>query len=54
MNSSAILVLGATGPAGICVLREALYRQRPTIAYVRNASKIPDDLRRDSLLEVRS
>jgi hypothetical protein len=50
MAPSTILVLGATGPAGLCVVREALFRQHPTIAYVRNAGKFPEDLRKNPLL----
>jgi putative NADH-flavin reductase len=47
-------VLGATGPSGICLLRELLSRKQKTIAYVRNSSKIPADLSGNALLEVRS
>jgi len=47
-----VLVLGATGPAGINLLRELLFRQHPTVAYVRNPSKIPEDLKANPLLEV--
>lgn len=53
MAASNILVLGATGPAGICVLRELLLRHHPTVAYVRNASKLPDDLLKNPLLKAR-
>ncbi|PKS11136.1 hypothetical protein jhhlp_002897 [Lomentospora prolificans] len=52
MANQHVLVFGATGPAGICLLRELLYRQHPTIAYVRNPSKIPEDLVPDPLLTV--
>ncbi|KAH7119451.1 NmrA family protein [Dactylonectria estremocensis] len=34
MASSTILILGATGPAGICLLRESLFRKHPTVVYV--------------------
>ncbi|KAK3317389.1 hypothetical protein B0T19DRAFT_290933 [Cercophora scortea] len=47
-----VLVLGATGPAGICVLRELVHREFTAIAYVRNRSKIPADLLSNPLLEV--
>ncbi|PNH28058.1 hypothetical protein VD0002_g8553 [Verticillium dahliae] len=52
MASSTILIFGATGPAGICLLRESLFRKHATVAYVRNASKLPDDLTKNPLLEV--
>ncbi|RBQ98231.1 hypothetical protein VDGD_20125 [Verticillium dahliae] len=51
MASSTILIFGATGPAGICLLRESLFRKHATVAYVRNASKLPDDLTKNPLLE---
>jgi putative NADH-flavin reductase len=54
MAGDKILVLGATGPAGICLLRELLHRRHAIIAYVRNASKIPQDLASNTLLEVLS
>lgn len=53
MTGSKILVLGATGPAGICLLRELVYREHLTIVYARNPSKIPEDLASNPLLEVR-
>ena len=49
-----VLVLGGTGPAGICLLRELLYRDHPTRVYARNPAKIPEDLASNPLLEVRS
>jgi putative NADH-flavin reductase len=52
MAGDRILVLGATGPSGICLLRELLYRHHAAIAYVRNPSKIPSDLYDNPLLEV--
>jgi putative NADH-flavin reductase len=52
MAGDKILVFGATGPAGICVLRELLHRKLPALAYCRNPSKIPQDLTSDPLLEV--
>lgn len=54
MAGDAVLVFGATGPSGLCVLRELLHRNHHTIAYVRNPSKIPADLQSNPLLEVRS
>jgi putative NADH-flavin reductase len=53
MAGDKVLVLGGTGPAGICLLRELLFRKHGTIAYARNPSKIPDDLKSNPLLEVR-
>jgi putative NADH-flavin reductase len=52
MTGPKILVLGATGPSGICLLRELLYRNHQTVAYVRNPTKIPADLAANPLLEV--
>lgn len=52
MASEKILVLGATGPSGICLLRELLFRKHNVVAYVRNPSKIPEDLVSSPLLEV--
>jgi putative NADH-flavin reductase len=52
MAGGKILVFGATGPAGICLLRELLHRNLPAIAYCRSPSKLPADLTPDSLLEV--
>ncbi|KAH8664529.1 hypothetical protein BX600DRAFT_498301 [Xylariales sp. PMI_506] len=47
-----ILILGATGPSGICLLREMLYRSHAVITYVRNPSKIPVDISLNPLLEI--
>jgi putative NADH-flavin reductase len=44
MSTSKIFVLGGTGPAGICLLRELLHRNHNVVAYARNPSKIPADL----------
>ncbi|KAK4170939.1 hypothetical protein QBC36DRAFT_340966 [Triangularia setosa] len=46
MANKPVLVLGSTGPSGICLLRELLHRNKRVIAYVRpaSASKIPSDL----------
>ncbi|KAJ4128771.1 hypothetical protein NW765_013162 [Fusarium oxysporum] len=52
MSGPAILVLGATGPSGICVLRELIHRGQPAIAFVRNPAKVPQDLSENPLLEV--
>ncbi|PCH09527.1 Hypothetical protein PENO1_000550 [Penicillium occitanis (nom. inval.)] len=52
MAGDKILVFGATGPAGITLLRELLHRKLPALAYCRSPSKIPDDLASDPLLEV--
>lgn len=52
MDRKKVLVLGATGPAGICVLRELLSRNVPALAFCRNPGKIPKDLSDNALLEV--
>lgn len=52
MDRNKVLVLGATGPGGICVLKELLSRNVPALAFVRNPSKIPKDLADNALLEV--
>ncbi|KIX08911.1 uncharacterized protein Z518_03568 [Rhinocladiella mackenziei CBS 650.93] len=52
MAASKVLVIGGTGPAGICLLRELLYRTHATVVYARNPSKIPEDLLSNTLLEV--
>lgn len=52
MGGDKVLVLGATGPAGICVLRELLHRNIPALAFCRNPGKIPKDLADNVLLEV--
>lgn len=51
-KSTAVLVLGATGPAGICLVRELLYRQYKTVVYARNPAKIPQELSANPLLTV--
>jgi putative NADH-flavin reductase len=53
MAGKKILVLGGTGPAGIHLLRELVYRDHACIVYARNPSKIPDDLATSPLLEVK-
>lgn len=52
MAGTKILVLGGTGPAGICLLRELVYRKHAIIVYARNPSKIPSDLATNPLIEV--
>ncbi|KAF9701518.1 hypothetical protein EKO04_000954 [Ascochyta lentis] len=52
MSTPKILVLGGTGPAGICLLRELLYRNHSVVAYARNPSKIPADLSSNPLCSV--
>ncbi|KAI0966534.1 hypothetical protein F4678DRAFT_448932 [Xylaria arbuscula] len=52
MAGSKILVLGGTGPAGLCLLRELESRQRHTIVYARNISKIPSNLAANDSLEI--
>lgn len=52
MAGTKILVLGGTGPAGICVIRELIYRKHELIVYARTPSKIPSDLASNPLLEV--
>lgn len=47
------LVLGGTGPAGICLLRELVYRNHATVVYARSPSKIPKDLASNPLIDVR-
>ncbi|KAH7124801.1 hypothetical protein EDB81DRAFT_847044 [Dactylonectria macrodidyma] len=51
MVSEKVLVLSATGLAGICVLRELLHRKVPALAFHRNPNKIPNDLTNNPLLE---
>ncbi|KAL4787066.1 mediator complex subunit 27-domain-containing protein [Aspergillus varians] len=52
MVHSKVLVLGGTGPAGICLLRELVHRKHETIVYARNPSKIDEDLASNELLEI--
>lgn len=52
MSLPTVLVLGGTGPAGICLLRELLHRKHKVVAYARTPSKVPEDLAADPLLEV--
>ncbi|KAF2963898.1 hypothetical protein GQX73_g9666 [Xylaria multiplex] len=52
MAGEKTLVLGGTGTAGICLLRELAFRKRPTVVYARNISKIPSDLASNEFLEI--
>ncbi|KAI0438863.1 NAD(P)-binding protein [Xylaria telfairii] len=52
MAGPKVLVLGGTGTAGICLLRELAFRQRSTVVYARNISKIPSDLVSNKFLEI--
>lgn len=52
MTDRKVLVLGGTGPAGICLLRELVHRNHATIVFARNPSKIPEELAQNSLVEV--
>ncbi|PVH88938.1 NAD(P)-binding protein [Cadophora sp. DSE1049] len=52
MAGTKILVFGGTGPAGICLLRELVYRKHAIIVYARSPSKIPLDLAANPLIEV--
>ncbi|KAG7285768.1 hypothetical protein NEMBOFW57_008062 [Staphylotrichum longicolle] len=52
MAGSKILVLGGTGPAGLCLLRELVFRKHEVVVYARTPSKIPKDLASNPLLEI--
>ncbi|KAL2810922.1 hypothetical protein BJX63DRAFT_422761 [Aspergillus granulosus] len=52
MAGTKILVLGGTGPAGICLLRELVYNGLESVVYARNPSKIPEDLATHELIGV--
>jgi len=52
LMSKRILVLGATGPTGLAVVREALSRGHVVVAYVRTPSKIPSELAANKNLNV--
>ncbi|KAK1544017.1 hypothetical protein CPAR01_04650 [Colletotrichum paranaense] len=52
MSGKKVLVLGGTGPAGICLLRELVHRNHATILLARTPSKLPGDLVSNSLIEV--
>lgn len=53
MAGSKILVVGGTGPAGICLIRELVFRKHYIVVYARNTSKIPEELRSSTFVEVR-
>ncbi|KAK1507468.1 uncharacterized protein CCOS01_04893 [Colletotrichum costaricense] len=52
MSGKKVLVLGGTGPAGICLLRELVHRNHATILLARTPSKLPGNLVSSSLIEV--
>lgn len=52
MPGDKVLVLGGTGPAGICLLRELVHRNRAAIVYARNPTKVPSELADHPLLEI--
>lgn len=52
MANDKVLVLGGTGPAGICLLRELIYRKKDAVVYARNPQKIPADLAASPYLDV--
>ncbi|KAL5592658.1 hypothetical protein FOVSG1_006320 [Fusarium oxysporum f. sp. vasinfectum] len=52
MPTSAVLVFGGTGPAGICLLRELLHRKHKAVVFARSPQKVPRDLASDPLLEI--
>ncbi|KFY05456.1 hypothetical protein V492_08524 [Pseudogymnoascus sp. VKM F-4246] len=52
MAGPKVLVLGGTGPAGICLIRELLHRNHSVVAFARTPSKIPEDLASNPLLEI--
>ncbi|KAL5331332.1 hypothetical protein ACEPPN_000862 [Leptodophora sp. 'Broadleaf-Isolate-01'] len=52
MPGTKILVLGGTGPAGICLLRELLHRKHEIVVYARSPAKIPEGLSSNPLMEV--
>ncbi|KAK1674119.1 hypothetical protein BDP55DRAFT_729892 [Colletotrichum godetiae] len=52
MSGKKVLVLGGTGPAGVCLLRELVHRNHATILLARSPSKLPNDLASSSLLEI--
>ncbi|KAK0732181.1 hypothetical protein B0H67DRAFT_566840 [Lasiosphaeris hirsuta] len=52
MTKGKVLVFGGTGPAGICLLRELLFREHETIVFARSPSKIPEELTKNPLLEI--
>lgn len=53
MPGTSVLVLGGTGPAGICLIRELLHRGISTTVYARNPSKLPKEIASSRLIDVR-
>ncbi|KAL2205705.1 NAD(P)-binding protein [Sarocladium strictum] len=51
MPGQRVLVLGGTGPAGICLLRELIHRSHSVVVYARNPQKIPEDISSSPLAE---
>lgn len=52
MAGDKILVLGGTGLAGVCLIRELLHRQHGTVVFARNPAKLPEEFVSNKLLEV--
>ncbi|KAK3900511.1 hypothetical protein C8A05DRAFT_45659 [Staphylotrichum tortipilum] len=52
MPGSKVLVLGGTGPAGICLVRELVFRKHEVVVYARNPSKLPEELVSNPLVEI--
>ncbi|KAJ4317229.1 hypothetical protein N0V84_007448 [Fusarium piperis] len=52
MSGSKVLVLGGTGPAGICLLRELIHRNHEVVAFARSPKKIPEDVSSSPLIEI--
>ncbi|KAK1621992.1 hypothetical protein BDP81DRAFT_466354 [Colletotrichum phormii] len=52
MSGKKVLVLGGTGPAGVCLSRELVHRNHATVLLARTPSKLPNDLASSSLLEI--
>ncbi|KAK4227079.1 hypothetical protein QBC38DRAFT_365024 [Podospora fimiseda] len=54
MSPKPALILGSTGPSGLCLVRELLNRSHPLILYIRpqSISKIPQDLASSPLLQI--
>lgn len=46
-----VFALGATGPAGVCLLRELAFRNYHAVIYARNPAKIPKDLAENALFQ---
>lgn len=52
MTGTSVLVLGGTGPAGICLVRELLHRKIQITVFARNPSKLPEDVASSAIIEV--